>query len=199
MNVNMEDEEEKRQLAVIPRSMYIRIMRNNMAHLPSLDQNVFGYAHLISGALAGSIGLWSNSMFRTALNVTPLPIISNLSCIIIPFFTTSIFYLGIITEPLIAGDLKCSICTGMRGAITGSLIGGAYPVMLAAVTTSMLAHRYQSAPVPSPRNALPFWLKISRPVVGRLWPLLSLQVLYNFTSSSWQHSIYLKLHELGSS
>uniref|UniRef100_A0A8C4QSJ7 Transmembrane protein 126A n=1 Tax=Eptatretus burgeri TaxID=7764 RepID=A0A8C4QSJ7_EPTBU len=127
----------------------------------SFFRNVFGYAHVISGALAGSVGLWSNSMFRTALNVTPFPIVSSLSCIIIPFVTTSVFYLGTITEPLIAGDLKCSICTGMRGTIVGSLVGGGYPLLLAAVTTSMLAHRYQSAPVPSPRNALPFWLKVT--------------------------------------
>ncbi|KAG9351532.1 hypothetical protein JZ751_022783 [Albula glossodonta] len=164
--------------------------------LPEKDKKSFAYGPMYLGGSAAVVGLIANSLFRGVLNVTQGLFTSSLPMAFLPFFTTFALYNGVVSQPLLSGELNCATCALIRGGLVGGFAGGLYPVILALPINGGLARRYKTSPLPEKGNVLRYWITVTQPILRRLNFGLLLQAVFGMYLSSIHHGIYIKMFEL---
>nr|XP_033805769.1 transmembrane protein 126A [Geotrypetes seraphini]XP_033805770.1 transmembrane protein 126A [Geotrypetes seraphini] len=180
----------------ISKSEIITLLTERFMQLPEHERKLFSYGSLYLGFNGAFSGLIANSLFRRILNVTQGRIVSSLPMAVLPFLTTVAAYNSFVCQPLLSGDLNCSTCTVVRGALIGSVIGGLYPILLAIPINGGLAARYNTNPLPSKENIVRFWITISQPVLRKMAFVLLLQAAFGCYISSRHYGIYVKMLQL---
>ncbi|KFQ17955.1 Transmembrane protein 126A, partial [Merops nubicus] len=146
-------------------------------------------------ANAGVCGLAANTLFRRVLHVRQAAVVSALPMAVIPFLSTAAVYEVFVREPLFSGELSCEVCAVVRGGLTGAVVGGFYPVLLALPLSATLAARYSSSPLPGKENLLRFWLTVSQPVFRKMSFGVIMQALTGLYLATKHHGIYVKILE----
>ncbi|CAH2225688.1 transmembrane 126A [Pelobates cultripes] len=164
--------------------------------LPENDRKMFIYGSVFLGINGAFSGLIANSLFRNILHVTQARFLSSLPMAVLPFLTTVATYGGLVSKPLLQGDLNCSLCTMVRGGLIGSVAGALYPILLALPVNGGLAARYQTSPLPTEGNVIRFWTTISKPVLRKMSFVLILQGMFGLYISSRHFAIYEKMLRL---
>ncbi|KAM8977675.1 transmembrane protein 126A-like [Pelodytes ibericus] len=191
-------------LAISPRKKemtqvdIIEFLSGRFNRLPENDRKLFVYGSVYLGINGAFAGLIANSLFRRILHIVQGRFTSSLPMAVLPFLTTVIAYNGAITEPLLHGDLNCSVCTLIRGGLVGSVVGGMYPILLALPVNGGLAARYQTTPLPEKGNIIRFWTMVSKPVLRKMSFVFILQAAFGTYISSRHFSIYEKMLQLPS-
>ncbi len=72
---------------------------------------------------AGLSGLIVNSYLRRMLMIHTRPLITAFPMAILPGLALKIGWYAYVTEPVLAGDLHCSICGEMRGGLVNVALG----------------------------------------------------------------------------
>ncbi|XP_029458094.1 transmembrane protein 126A isoform X2 [Rhinatrema bivittatum] len=182
----------------IPRTRIIEFLAERFNQLPEEERKLFSYGSLYLGFNGAFCGLLANSLFRRVLNITQGRIVSSLPMAILPFLTAVATYNGFVCQPLLSGDLNCSICAMVRGALIGSVVGGVYPILLAVPVNGGLAARYSTNPLPDKGNIMRFWITVSQPVFKKMSYILILQAMFGVYMSSRHYGIYVKMLQLPS-
>ncbi|TRY91038.1 hypothetical protein DNTS_021667, partial [Danionella cerebrum] len=194
---NMADEmmsgEDSENQVVLTRGKIITLLIKQFEKLPERDRNAILHGPFYLGSYAAFTGVLANTLYRKALHVTRAPFASNLPMGFIPFASVALVYNIAITNPLMTGDLNCSNCVIVRGALTSFFIGGIYPILLALPCSAGLAARYNSAPQPERGNIIRHWVNITKPIVMKMRPVLLLHVIYGSLLALWNFKIYEKM------
>uniref|UniRef100_F6SVY9 Transmembrane protein 126A n=1 Tax=Monodelphis domestica TaxID=13616 RepID=F6SVY9_MONDO len=172
------------------------IIARRVKQLPQGDQNLFMTGSAYVGLNAAFCGLIANSFFRRVLNVTHARIASALPMAVLPFLSTHITYQNAVSLPLSSGNLSCELCTLLRGGLTGMIIGGIYPVILAIPINGALAARYNSAPLPQRGNIWTYWITVSQPIFKKMVFPIMLQTVFAAYVGSRQYGVLIKALEL---
>ncbi|XP_001376884.2 transmembrane protein 126A isoform X2 [Monodelphis domestica] len=172
------------------------IIARRVKQLPQGDQNLFMTGSAYVGLNAAFCGLIANSFFRRVLNVTHARIASALPMAVLPFLSTHITYQNAVSLPLSSGNLSCELCTLLRGGLTGMIIGGIYPVVLAIPINGALAARYNSAPLPQRGNIWTYWITVSQPIFKKMVFPIMLQTVFAAYVGSRQYGVLIKALEL---
>ncbi|KAK7922831.1 hypothetical protein WMY93_009733 [Mugilogobius chulae] len=180
----------------ITRALIAEMLSKNFEKLPDIDQKLFTYGPVYFGGNAGLVGLVANSLYRRALNVTQAHFTSSLPMAVLPFLTTMALYNGVVSAPLLSGDLNCPSCAVMRGALVGVVAGGLYPILLALPVNFGLAARYNTALMPEKGNVLRYWIDVSRPIMRKMRVVLLLQAFFGTYLGSRHFQSYTKLAEI---
>ncbi|KAK3550425.1 hypothetical protein QTP86_025153 [Hemibagrus guttatus] len=181
------------------RTTIMEMLSKRFEKLPDFDRKLYAYGPVYLGANAGLAGLIANSLYRRALNVTQGRFTSGLPMSVLPFLTTVALYNATVSNPLLSGDLNCSNCALLRGALVGVVGGGIYPILLALPVNAGLAARYSSAPMPEKGNIVRFWMTLSKPIVRKMYGVLLLQTLFGTYLGSKNFDIYVKMLKLSES
>ncbi|KAM4864861.1 transmembrane protein 126A-like [Thomomys bottae] len=157
----------------IKETLIFDIITRKIEQLPETDRKVFKHGSTYVGINAAFCDLIANSFFRRVLHVTKAPVASGLPMAVIPFVTATFSYKGLVSLPLITGDLSCETCSVTRGGLVGFIVGSLYPIFLAIPMNGGLAGRYGSTVLPDKANFLTYWIRISKPVFRKmLFPIL---------------------------
>ncbi|MBN3297932.1 transmembrane protein 126A [Amia ocellicauda] len=182
----------------LPRAVVMELIMKKFEQLPDTDKKFYSYGPVYLGINAAFSGLIANSFFRRLLHVSQALLTSSLPMAILPFLTTVALYNGVVSQPLLSGDLNCPTCVVVRGGLVGSLAGGLYPILLALPVNAALAARYNTSPMPEKGTALRFWSQVSQPVLKRMGFVLILQAVFGIYLSSRHYGIYNKMLQLPS-
>nr|XP_046261837.1 transmembrane protein 126A [Scatophagus argus] len=180
----------------ITRPMIFEMFEKNFQRLPSTEQKLFIQGPMYLAGIASIAGVISNNMYRRALNVTQASIASSLPMAVVPFVATFGLYNAAVTNPLMHGDLECPTCATIRGAVTGVIGGGLYPILLALPMNAALASRYQTAPMPEKGNVLRTFVDLSRPILRKMSALVFLQAILGTYLSSKNFESYIKVVQM---
>ncbi|KAJ7320037.1 hypothetical protein JRQ81_019548 [Phrynocephalus forsythii] len=175
-----------------PRS-HAEIMDMKYEQLSGVDKYVYEQGPVILAVNSSFCGLLSNSLFRRVLNITTARITSTIPMVVIPFISTMVTYQLVVKQPLMNGDLNCSICASTRGGLTGAIVGCLHPFLIALPLNAGLATRYETAPLPSKENMLKYWKGICSPVLKKMRLPILLQFLFGAYLGSQHHGIYIKM------
>ncbi|XP_053312572.1 transmembrane protein 126A-like [Spea bombifrons] len=176
----------------------VKLLADRFARLPENERKLFSYGSVYLGINGAFAGLIANSLFRRILNISQARFTSSLPMAILPFLTTVVTYNSTVSQPLLHGDLNCSVCTMIRGGLVGSIAGGFYPILLALPINGGLAARYQTAPLPEKGNIVRFWTTVTQPVVKKMAFALILQAMFGVYISSRHFVLYEKMLQLPS-
>uniref|UniRef100_A0A8C8VKH7 Transmembrane protein 126A n=1 Tax=Pelusios castaneus TaxID=367368 RepID=A0A8C8VKH7_9SAUR len=174
----------------------MKYLLKKFEQLPESDKKLFAHGPYIIAVNGGICGLIANSFFRRILNITEARITSSLPMAFLPFLTTAAVYHAAVTDPILSGHLTCATCATVRGALTGAVLGGLYPIIMAIAVNGGLATRYNSAPLPGKENLLRFWIKVSQPVFRKMMFPILLQAATATYLSAKQHAIFMKMLRL---
>ncbi|XP_006628123.1 transmembrane protein 126A [Lepisosteus oculatus] len=177
----------------------VDLLLKRFEQLPETDRKFFAYGPIYLGINGAFSGLIANSFFRRILNVSQGRFTSSLPMAVLPFLTTVALYQGAIANPLLSGDLNCSVCVLVRGGLVGAVAGGLYPILLALPVNAGLAVRYSTTPMPEKGNVLRFWITVTQPILRKMSFVLILQALFGTYMSSRHHDIYIKMLKLPAS
>ncbi|XP_068182237.1 transmembrane protein 126A [Antennarius striatus] len=177
----------------VTRQMIGEMLLKNLQRLPDLDQKHFQYGPFLLGGTAGLAGLIANSLYRRALNVTQAAITSSLPMAMLPFMTTATLYTGVVSGPLLHGDLNCPTCVLLRGALVGLTSGAMYPILLALPVNLALAFRYDNILKLEKGNTFRFCVDISMPIVKKMRGIILMQVLFGTYLGYMNFESYTKL------
>uniref|UniRef100_A0A8C5M5Y9 Transmembrane protein 126A n=1 Tax=Leptobrachium leishanense TaxID=445787 RepID=A0A8C5M5Y9_9ANUR len=186
----------RRKAGVPQKADIVEYLAAQFHRLPENDRKLFMYGSVYLGINGAFAGLIANSLFRRILHVTQARLTSSLPMAVLPFLTTVAMYSGVVSQPLLQGDMNCSVCTVIRGGLIGSIVGGLYPIILALPINGGLAARYQTSPLPTQGNVMRFWMKVSEPVLRKMSFVLILQGMFGAYISSRHFTIYEKMLHL---
>uniref|UniRef100_A0A8C4XNG7 T126A protein n=1 Tax=Falco tinnunculus TaxID=100819 RepID=A0A8C4XNG7_FALTI len=181
------------QRLYLERFKRMEVIQKMLDELPKADQNVCNHGTYFLAANSSLCGIAANTLFRNILHVRKASFVSSLPMAIIPFLSTAAFYEVFVREPLFSGDLNCEVCAVVRGGLTGAVIGGFYPVLLALPLNASLAARYSSSPLPGKENLLRYWLTTARPVFRKMSLVVLVQAITGLYLATKHHGIYVKI------
>nr|XP_020667235.1 transmembrane protein 126A [Pogona vitticeps] len=168
-------------------------LEKKFEQLPNADKYVFQHGPVVLSVNSSFCGLLSNTLFRRVLHVTQGRFSSTLPMVFIPLISTMVTYEAAVRQPLMEGDLNCSICAFIRGGLTGAVVGCLHPVFIALPLNACLAARYNTSPMPSKENMLKYWKGVCYPVLKKMRFAIFLQFALGAYLGSRQHAIYLKM------
>ncbi|XP_032846837.1 transmembrane protein 126A [Tyto alba] len=171
----------------------MEVIQKIFSDLPKEDQNLCNHGSYFLAANSSICGIVANNFFRNILHVRRASIVSALPMTVIPFLSTAAVYEAFVREPLFSGDLNCEVCAVVRGGLTGAVVGGLYPVLVAIPLNASLAARYSSSPLPGKENLLRFWLRTSQPVFRKMSLGVLVQLLTGLYLATKHHGIYVKI------
>lgn len=178
------------------RELIGEMLLKNFERLPDFEQKHFLYGSVYLGGNAALAGLISNSLYRRVLNVRQARFASALPMAVLPFITTCFLYGGVVSRPLLSGDLNCPTCCILRGGLVGLFGGTVYPIIMALPLNASLAAKYSTAPLPGKDTMLRFYMDLSRPVLKKMRFVMVLQVLFGSYLSYKHQGIYYNLAEI---
>lgn len=180
----------------LPREVIAKMLGNNFDKLPDTEKKLIAYSPAYLGFNGALAGLVSNSLFRRCLNVRQALFSSALPMAAIPFLTTFTLYHGVLSYPLLHGELNCPSCVVIRGALVGVVSAGLYPIALAIPINLGLATLYSTTPVPETGAKMRFIMDVSRPVFRKMRAVLVLQAFFGAYLGSRNFDTYLQLAKI---
>ncbi|NXJ93405.1 T126A protein, partial [Corythaixoides concolor] len=182
-----------RQRLYLERLKRMEVMQKTLNELPKADQNLCNHGLYFLAANSSLCGLAANNFFRNILHVRRAFFVSALPMAVIPFISTAAVYEVFVREPLFSGELNCEVCAVVRGGLTGAVVGGLYPILLALPLNASLAARYSSSPLPGKENLLRYWLTTAQPVFRKMSLGVLVQLLTGLYLATKHHGIYVKI------
>ncbi|XP_054890045.1 transmembrane protein 126A [Poeciliopsis prolifica] len=192
----MSEHAEQQRGPGLSRAVIAEMLLKNFEKLSDSDQKLFTYGPLYLGGNAGFAGLVANSLYRRVLNVQAARIASSLPMAVLPFLTTTALYSGVVSQPLLSGDLNCPTCSLIRGGLVGLVAAGVYPMLLALPLNLGLASRYSSAPMPEKGTMLRYCVEVSRPVFNKMRAVFLLQAVFGGYLGARHFQSYAKLAQI---
>ncbi|KAL6055073.1 hypothetical protein STEG23_035316 [Scotinomys teguina] len=132
---------ENHKQSTIKEDSIFDIISRKIKQLPEPERNLLEHGSVFVGLNAAFSGLIANSLYRRILHVTQARLASSIPMAMMPFLTASMTYGGFVSLPLSRGDLNCEACAMSRGALTGFVMGGVYPILFALSVNGGLAAR----------------------------------------------------------
>lgn len=170
----------RRQTAEIPEGAVILTEAEAIQHQwkiisswkPAADVWPFKYGLAISAFCSSATSIYINNHYRRKLRLANHGrIASYLPIVIIPAIAASLFHQSIMSDIMIMKS-ACPVCVQIRSSSYQAFFGAMYPVLLAPLSSFMLATRYYTYVIPPvqtmPLEALKLGLKLTRPIQGVL-------------------------------
>lgn len=137
------------------------------------------------GVLSATCGLIINKHYRHKLKVGRYGYVSSfLPIVIIPGSLTLIFHKFVVSNKILLQRAEsCAICHEVRSAAVQIGVGIIYPMLLAPVTSLMLANRYSTYRLPSisaePKELFQVTKKLTKPLTGTLGYMLAFNLIFS--------------------
>ncbi|XP_068596558.1 transmembrane protein 126A [Brachionichthys hirsutus] len=192
----MAENTQERVAGNLTRNTIAEMLAKNFQRLPDREQKLLTHGPLFLATNASLAGLIANSLYRRALNVTRGVIASSLPMAVLPFMTTFTLYSGVVSNPLLLGDLNCPSCVLLRGALVGVVGGAVYPVLLALPINLGFAVLHSTIVKPEKGNTLRYCVDVSRPVLRKMRVVMVIQALFGTYLSSRNFETYHKLAQM---
>lgn len=152
-------------------------------------------------ALGSCTAAYINAHYRKALKLRHHAFVASfIPVVVLPPLVGTLMHHHFVQRPLLLQKFQCPVCLELRAGSIQLFAGFIYPMVLAPLASFQFAARLYTYPLPEisqPKALLKEFIKMTRPVMSKLYVLAGIQLAAGMLWTHWEaHNLFTVMSKL---